>query len=214
LEAGTDHLKQFDVFSIAIYSLPLITALIGWVTNYIAIKMLFHPRKPVRIGPFTIQGILPRRQSDIAVQLGRVVATELLSSHDLVEQLTNEQSRTVYDSFIDSQTEKFIRGKLSRAIPVSTLLLRSRTLEKLKEAFADELIEQLPALVDHLTTPKAGALDIQQLVEDRVRSFSTDRLEKILYDIVAKEFHFIEILGAVLGFIIGFLQLLFILLTR
>lgn len=207
-------MNQFDVFSLAIYSLPLITALIGWVTNYIAIKMLFHPRKPVRVGFFTIQGILPRRQADIAVQLGRVVATELLSSRDLVEQLTNQQSRAVYNDFIDSQTEKFIRGKLSKAIPVSTLLLRSRTLTKLKEAFADELIEQLPALVEHLTTPTAGALDIQQLVEDRVRSFSTDRLEKILYDIVAKEFHFIEILGAVLGFVIGFLQLLFILLTR
>jgi uncharacterized membrane protein YheB (UPF0754 family) len=207
-------LIEFDVFSIAIYSLPLITALIGWVTNYIAIKMLFHPRKPVRVGFFTLQGILPRRQADIAVQLGRVVATELLSSRDLVEQLTNQQSRAVYDEFIDSQTEKFIRGKLSKAIPVSTLLLRSRTLAKLKEAFADELIEQLPTLVEHLTTPRAGALDIQQLVEDRVRSFSTDRLEKILYDIVAKEFHFIEILGAVLGFVIGFLQLLFILLTR
>ncbi|MCW8196165.1 DUF445 family protein [Proteobacteria bacterium 005FR1] len=207
-------MTHFDVFSLAIYSLPLITALIGWITNYIAIKMLFHPRKPVRVLSFTLQGILPRRQGDIAVQLGRIVATELLSSRDLVEQLTNERSRAVYNSFIDSQTEKFIRGKLSRAVPVSTLLLRSRTLAKLKEAFADELLEQLPALVENLTEPKGGALDIHQLVEDRVRSFSTDRLEKLLYDIVAKEFHFIEILGAVLGFLIGFLQLIFILLTR
>lgn len=199
--------------SLAIYSLPFITALIGWVTNYIAIKMLFHPRKPVKILFFTVQGILPRRQTDIAVQLGRIVATDLLSSDDLVQQLTNERSRAIYDEFIDSQTEKFIRNKLSRAVPVSTLLLRSRALVRLKAAFADELLEQLPHLVSHLTTPQAGALDIQQLVEERVRSFETDRLEKLLYDIVAKEFHFIEILGAVLGFIIGVLQLAFLLLA-
>ena len=205
---------NFSESSLAIYSLPFITALIGWVTNYIAIKMLFHPREPVRVAGFTLQGILPRRQEDIAVQLGRIVATELLSSEDLVAQLTNERSRAIYDEFIDAQTERFIRNKLSRAVPVSSLLLRSRTLGKLKAAFADELMEQLPALVEFLTTPRAGALDIQQLVEDRVRSFETNRLEKLLYDIVAREFRFIELLGAVLGFVIGLLQLGFILLTR
>lgn len=207
-------MNDINQFSIAIFSLPIITALIGWVTNYIAIKMLFHPRKPTKFLFFTVQGILPRRQPDIAVQLGRIVATDLLSSDDLIEQLTNERSRSVYQAFIDVQSEKFIREKLHRAIPVSRLLLRSKTLVKLKAAFADELIEQLPNLITRLTTPKAGSLDVQQLVEDRVRAFSTDKLEKMLYDILAKEFRFIEILGAVLGFIIGALQLAFILLMR
>lgn len=207
-------MSDINQFSIAIFSLPLITALIGWVTNYIAIKMLFHPRKPTKFLFFTVQGILPRRQADIAVQFGRIVATELLSSEDLIEQLTNDRSRAVYNTFIDTQSEKFIREKLHKAIPVSRLLLRSRSLAKLKAAFADELIEQLPNLVEELTEPKAGSLDIQQLVEDRVRAFSTDRLEKLLYDILAKEFRFIEVLGAVLGFIIGSLQLAFILLVR
>ena len=198
---------------IALFSLPFITALIGWVTNYIAIKMLFHPRQPMQVGFLKIQGILPRRQPDIAVQLGRIVATDLLSSEDLTAQLTNSASRSIYNGFIDAQTEKFIRDKLRKVTPVSQLLLRSKTLAKIKSAFADELILQLPDLIQELATQESGALDIQQLVEDRVRNFSSDRLEKILYDILAKEFRFIEILGAVLGFIIGLFQLLFILLT-
>lgn len=200
--------------SIAIYSLPLITALIGWVTNYIAIKMLFHPRNPVNILGYKLQGILPRRQPEIAVQLGRIVATDLLSSEDLINQLTNEHSRSIYAGFIDVQSEHFIREKLHRAVPVSRLLLRSKTLEKLKTAFAEELLEQLPTLIERLTRPKDGSLDVQQLVEARVRDFSTDRLEKILYDILAKEFRFVELLGAILGFIIGVLQLAFILIAR
>jgi uncharacterized membrane protein YheB (UPF0754 family) len=200
--------------SLAIFSLPVITALIGWVTNWVAIKMLFHPREPRKFLFFTVQGILPRRQPDIALQLGQIVASDLLSSDDLVKQLTNERSRSVYAEFIDIQSEKFIREKLNRVAPISRLLLQSKTLAKLKAAFADELIEQLPILVNELTTPQAGSLDIQQLVEDKVRNFSSDRLEKIMYDILVKEFRFIEILGAVLGFIIGALQLGFILLLR
>ncbi|GAB1269901.1 DUF445 family protein [Aurantivibrio infirmus] len=205
-------LLDFSQFSVAIYSLPLITALIGWVTNYIAIKMLFHPRKPIKCLFFDVQGILPRRQPDIAVQLGKIVADDLLSSDDLVLRLTNQRSREIYEEYINQQSETFIRDKLRRVGVVSRLLLRSQTLAKIKLAFADELMEQLPSLVERLTLADSGSLDVQQLVEEKVRNFSSDRLEKILYDILAKEFRFIEILGAVLGFVIGSLQLTFILL--
>ena len=61
---------------------------------------------------------------------------------------------------------------------------------------------------------KEGGLDIQQWVEEKVRAFSTDRMEKMLYDILAREFRFIELLGGVLGFVIGSVQLIFILLTN
>lgn len=205
---------SFDESSFALYSLPFITALIGWMTNFIALKMLFHPRKLVKLGPLRVQGVIPRRQNDIAGQLGRIVATDLLSSDDLAVQLTNERSREVFERAIDDQTEYFIRNRLGRAIPGSSLLLRSRTLAKLKAAFADELMEQIPPLVESLTRPKEGGLDIQLWVEEKVRAFSTDRMEKMLYDILAREFRFIELLGGVLGFVIGSVQLIFILLTN
>lgn len=206
---------MFDTsqLSVAIYSLPLITALIGWVTNYIAIKMLFHPRKPIKLLFFELQGILPRRQGDIAVQLGRIVATDLLSSDDLAKQLTSQQSREIFETYVDEQSEIFIREKLRRAGIVSRLLMRSQTLTRIKISFTEELMEQLPALIDKLCAQDSGALDVQHLVEDKVREFSSDRLEKIFYDILAKEFRFIELLGAMLGFIIGSLQLVFILLS-
>lgn len=204
---------SFDQSSLALYSLPFITGLIGWITNYIAIKMLFHPRRAVKVGPLRIQGVIPRRQKDIATQLGNIVARDLLSAEDLSQQLTSEQSRRVYEMFIDGQTEYFIRNKL-RAIPGTSLLLRSRTLARLKRAFADELMEQIPPLVNSLTRPNGGALDLQRWVEEKVQAFSTDRMEDILYRILAKEFRFIELLGGVLGFIIGSVQLLFILATR
>ena len=46
--------------------LPIIAALIGWSTNYLAVKMLFHPRLPLRIMGFSIQGVFPKRQKQLA----------------------------------------------------------------------------------------------------------------------------------------------------
>ena len=56
------------------YLLPFIAALIGWVTNFLAIKMLFHPRKEIKILFLSIQGIFPKRQNELADKIGDLVA--------------------------------------------------------------------------------------------------------------------------------------------
>ncbi|MCR8843677.1 DUF445 family protein [Paenibacillus sp. SC116] len=68
------------IFSIAV------AAIVGGVTNHFAIKMLFHPRRPIYIGswklPFT-PGLIPKRKQDIAESLGEVVAQYLVTSDGL-----------------------------------------------------------------------------------------------------------------------------------
>ena len=46
---------------------PFVGAFIGWLTNYVAIKMLFRPREPWYILGFPMQGVMPRRQRDLAL---------------------------------------------------------------------------------------------------------------------------------------------------
>ena len=66
-----------------IYTLPFIAALIGWLTNYIAVKMMFRPKKAVKIGPFTFQGIFPKRHKAFAEKIGALVADKLFSLQDI-----------------------------------------------------------------------------------------------------------------------------------
>ena len=68
--------------------LPSVGAMIGWFTNFIAIRMLFRPKKPVRLfGRFAFQGVLPRRQSELARIVGETVERDLLPVDELVESL-------------------------------------------------------------------------------------------------------------------------------
>ena len=67
----------------------ILSTFTGWVTTWIAIKMLFHPRKPVKILGISIQGIFPKNQRVIAEKLGQVVGKELLSFDEIEAKITS-----------------------------------------------------------------------------------------------------------------------------
>ena len=78
---------------------PLVGALIGYLTNWLAVKMLFRPRKAIYIGKFHVPftpGVIPRRKAALATALGRMVSEMLVRKEDLKESLCSESvSRTV-----------------------------------------------------------------------------------------------------------------------
>ena len=75
--------------SYILFLIPVISAFIGWFTNWIAIKMLFHPKEPKKIFCITIQGIFPKRQQQFAEKLGKLVSQELLSFADIQQKLVH-----------------------------------------------------------------------------------------------------------------------------
>ena len=64
---------------------PLVGALIGWATNWLAVKMLFRPHRPVGFGPLRFQGVVPRRQKDLAENIADTVQEELISPEDIAD---------------------------------------------------------------------------------------------------------------------------------
>lgn len=69
---------------------PLVGAVIGYFTNWLAVKMLFRPLKPVRIGRLTLPftpGILPRERRSLAESIGDTVSRELLNAEVFRERL-------------------------------------------------------------------------------------------------------------------------------
>lgn len=99
--------------------LPIaLCALIGYCTNYIAIKMLFRPRKELRIGswrvPFT-PGVIPKNQPRIAAAVGNAVSGTLLTQEDMAARLAGSGIREkLADSIQDAITEQ--------SAPLSALL--------------------------------------------------------------------------------------------
>lgn len=186
--------------------IPVISAFIGWITNLIAIKMLFHPRLPVKILGITIQGIFPKRQEQFAVKLGKLVGEELLSFKDIEQKITDPGNIKAMIPLIENHIDRFLREKLSETMPMLSMFIGDKTIDKIKEVFLGELENLFPVIMKSYLGKLQSELDLEAIVTEKVKAFSSEKLEQILYQVMSKEFTFIEIIGAILGFIIGLLQ--------
>ena len=95
--------------------------LIGWFTNYLAIKLLFRPYKEVNLLFFKIQGLIPKRRDEIAENISEVVEKELISLDDIAEKFQNSEFN---EEMIDELLDKIIGEKLQRSILEKNPLLK------------------------------------------------------------------------------------------
>jgi len=193
-----------------IYTLPIIAAITGWVTNYLAIKMLFHPKKKINLYLFSIQGIFPKRQSILAERLGKIVSTELFSFQDIKDRFTSTSTALEINKVLDEKLEDFMEVKIKTIMPALAMFLNKDAKAKIKETLHQEFQNILPDILNKYSEKLETDINVEEIVFEKVAAFSSDKLEQILFSIMKKEFKFIELLGGVLGFIIGIIQLLII----
>jgi uncharacterized membrane protein YheB (UPF0754 family) len=191
------------------YIIPvLLSTFTGWVTTWIAIKMLFHPRNPVNILGFKLQGIFPKNQQLIAQKLGQVVSKEFLSFAEIEAKVTNPENLQKLKPEIEAHIDKFLREKLTDLFPMLSMFIGDKTINQLKGAFLLELENLFPILMKSYMTKLEKDLDLEKIVTEKVANFSSEKLEDILNQITKKEFQFLEVIGGVFGFLIGLLQVL------
>jgi uncharacterized membrane protein YheB (UPF0754 family) len=195
-----------DLLSWKTWSIPIIGAFIGWITNWLAIKMLFHPRQPLKILFVTFHGIFPKNKPRIADKLGLIVQRDLINFTDIRERLQDEDALKNFKDEIAFRVENAIRDRIEKNAFLDAIV-PDQLIQSVHKTIVDEIERNLPTVIGSSIDKIEQKLDIHELVRKKVAQFSDEKLEKLLLDITSKEFTFIEIIGGVLGFIIGIIQL-------
>lgn len=193
-----------------VISTLFISTFIGYITNVVAVRMLFWPRQPINLGFYTVQGVLPKRQAQIAASLGELVEKELLSLDDVLDKINTPD---IQQKLID-KVSAMVKGRLTellpKIIPGRLIQIIVDTLDKILIQESAQIIEQLfKSGSEYLTSE----IHISKIVEDKVNAYDLQQLEDIIKGISAPELTFIEVLGGVMGFIIGLVQVLIIMIA-
>ena len=184
---------------------PFITAAIGWLTNYLAIQMLFHPRKPINFIVFKWQGLIPKRQSQLASEAAEIIEREILQQNMILKEI----KKIELGPYLEEAAKKLVWDRIGpqlQSIPLVGSFINDGALAKF-EVIAKEAIQaEADPLIEKVASEFEGAVDLKQIIEDNIAAFDLDRLETIVHQVAQREFRTIERLGAVLGFVIGLVQ--------
>lgn len=122
---------------------PLIGGIIGYCTNYIAVKMLFRPLKPIKIGNFTLPftpGIIPKRKDKLAEAIGNAVGHNLFTKQDLQELFQNNSVRSSILQGVVTKMESVMEDSIEE---VAKRFIKEETLAQKKEDITDFLTAKI-----------------------------------------------------------------------
>lgn len=188
-------------------TVPVITAIIGWVTNWAAVKMIFGPKEFWGIGPLGWQGILYKKSHKFATNVATMSSENLISAKELLERVDPAEIEAILDDTLKQEAETLCRDAVSIVRPgawdampahVKTMVL-SMVRAKTRE-IVHEIVRDLRERADEL-------IDLHTFVYQELSGAKVDRLADFTRRIGHKEFRFIEYSGGVFGFLIGLLQL-------
>ncbi|MBM7835283.1 DUF445 domain-containing protein [Clostridium sardiniense] len=189
---------------VLIIVLALVGGIIGWITNVLAIKLMFRPINPIKIPILNIEiiGLIPKRKKEIAKNIGEVVSKELLSVDDIINSSINENDKEDLNNYIKDKIRNLVNEKMD-FIPAPFRMMVQGPIDKIINEEVDGALEELE---EKMLLKVKERIDIEKIVEEKVNESDLLELERIIISVAKKELKHIEILGFFLGGIIGLIQ--------
>lgn len=188
--------------------LPLVSAFIAWGTNVLAIRFLFWPRKPIRFLGYTFQGMIPKRQQELARKTAEIVERELLQQHFLRQSIASIDLQPHLQKLLKVLIHERLAEKL-KSIPLIGSFVGHSTLQTLESIALEEMSQQIEPLMSNIANELEQKVQIRHHIEEQIARFDLEQLEEVVYRIASKEFRDIELMGGVLGGMIGLLHAFF-----
>ncbi len=185
-------------------AVPIISAFIGYVTNVVAIKLLFWPKQPVNCGLFELYGVLPKRRGDIADSIGAIVENQLLSLDDIFSRIDTPEVRETLVNRIMEIIKTRVASAVPGFVPGKIANMVGSSVDRVLRQEAEEIIRQVMRASQAYLNEE---IHIKKIVEDKINELDIQQLEDMVRKVSSTELRFIEILGGVLGFMIGIIQI-------
>ncbi|NQZ84350.1 MAG: DUF445 family protein [Nanoarchaeales archaeon] len=179
--------------------IPVVSAGLGWFTNWVAIRSLFRPYKLINVLGFKFVGVIPKRKNILARKIAEVVDEYFISHKDIGAAFSEPENIEK----IKKRVIPIISTKILDNVPVMMKMIAEPIIKNVLEKEADDIILKIG---DELVGHMEENFDIKQIVEKKILSYDTRNVEKIILKVAKKEFTHIEYLGAVIGFVVGLFQ--------
>lgn len=187
--------------------LPLFGIIVGYATNWIALRIIFQPLNPTRIGPFVLQGLFLKRQKEVAEIWCDIVTKEIITVRNIITNMLYG-SKSAYTQEV---IKKYIRTVVDQVVgiakPVVQLTVGIQEYLKLQESATQKAMFITPPALEDPEFNKERAEVVKNLIRQRMEALSPEEFQNLLRPAFQEDEMKLILLGAALGFIAGMAQL-------
>jgi uncharacterized membrane protein YheB (UPF0754 family) len=192
--------------------LPLFGMVIGWLTDWLAIRLVFLPReRRMLFGLVPFQGIFQRRRDEVAHEYGRLIAEEVLTVPNIVDAVLRGPRSDRIVEMVERTVSDAVDTRVSIARPVVSVAIGPRLLAEMKRAAAARAMDYIADTVQHAAGYLTATMDIGNTIATRMRDLSRVEYEALLRPAFRQEEPKLVAVGAIIGFLVGELQVLLLL---
>jgi len=194
---------------IGILAMPVTYGFIGWLTNVVALKMMFYPMKFVGIPPYIgWQGIVPRKATGLALKVVNILSEKLLKVEDFFEKIPSDKLGESYKPLLQQN----IPAMTHRVMEFLPAELKEKVAAKEAQIVAKATAEseqKLMQITGHLKDDVSKVFSFKNMVLRNLTGENTYLLCDLFQEIGRKEFKFIGASGWYFGTVFGLAQMVF-----
>lgn len=190
--------------------LPLGGLLVGYLTNWIALQIIFEPKEPIKIGPWSIQGMFLKRQHEVARVYSELIERKLMNSENIINFVLHGAGSEPMLELVELHVNDAIERYVAFSQPYFGLGIGADNYFKMKNLAAKNVFESSDKFLLYMHEYADSALNIGGDLQDKMQSLSPAEFENVLRPAYKQDEWKLIVTGSVLGGLAGLVQLMYI----
>jgi len=183
--------------------LPVCGFVVGYLTNFLALKVIFRPLNPYKCGPFNIHGIFLKRQAEVSETFARVNCRELLTTEKMWNSILTGPKCKNFQVLLRAHSIVFTDKLIGGLRPIALKTLGADQFAMMKEDVAEKVITMLPEIIDLSYLYTTEALDLEKTICEKMRALTSQEFERVLHPAFEEDEFTLILIGAFLGCLVG-----------
>jgi len=194
------------------WMLPTFGLVVGLLSNWIALKMIFEPVEPVPLfgGRIQLQGLFLKRQKEVSGEYGKIVAAHVLSTKYLIPAIIKGACSDKLFDLIHRHVHAACDNFTGVSRPFIHLFRGTQKYNICKHMVGERLIASLSDTMRHVERPMDHAMDLENTLREKMSALPPTDFEELLHPVFQEDEWKLILMGGVLGVVVGMMQWYFL----
>ena len=188
--------------------MPAFGLAVGWFTDWLALKLIFNPKRPIHVFGFVFQGLFLKRRREVAAEYGALIADEIITPRKVVEAIVRGPLSDRVFAMITKQVQFTLDRSTGLARPLIVITVGSGRYQQMKRTIATKIMDRLPETMTYLEEYARDTMDVRGLLVDKMQRLDEQQFEALIRPAFEQDEWILITVGAVLGFMMGEAQAL------